>query len=106
MISTPDILLILFMLIFVVLALHFHKDNSSFDLRHAYCDTKTGKFSIAKVGQVVALIMSSWAFAKLVETDKLSEWFFTAYMGIWVLAYLGKGVSNKMRNKAEETEGK
>lgn len=45
--------------------------------------------SLGRVGQFTALITSTWAFVALVLSDKLNEWFFTAYMLSWAGAQFG-----------------
>lgn len=42
-----------------------------------------GKVSLRKFGAMVALYSSTWGFVTLVEQGKLSEWYFTAYIGVW-----------------------
>jgi hypothetical protein len=46
-------------------------------------EARTGRISLSRVGQLVALIVSSWGFVALVKTDKLTEWYFTSYMLAW-----------------------
>lgn len=61
----------------------WHKDNDTFDLRQALVDSVTGKLSVEKAGFVVALAFSTWTLVTLVLNDKLTEWFFTAYLGVF-----------------------
>lgn len=62
----------------------------AFDLRHIIVDSKTNRASLFKVGQVTALIVSSWGFATLVQQGRITEWYFTGYMITWAGANLAK----------------
>jgi hypothetical protein len=67
------------------------------DLRWLILDDKNARPSIHKIGQVLALIVSTWGFVNLVNKGTLTEYYFTAYMGIWA----GSVALNKMLdNKA------
>ena len=39
--------------------------------------------SLGRIGQFVALIVSTWSMIELVLDDKLTEWFFGGYMVTW-----------------------
>jgi len=47
-----------------------------------------GKLSLAKTGQLVALLVSTWGFVSLTRADKLSEFYYTTYMIAWAGANL------------------
>lgn len=51
-------------------------------------EARSGRLSLSRVGQLVALIVSSWGFVALVRADKLTEWYFTSYMVAWASARL------------------
>lgn len=51
-------------------------------------EARTGRLSLSRVGQLVALIVSSWGFVALVRADKLTEWYFSSYMIAWAGARL------------------
>lgn len=42
-----------------------------------------GKASLTKVAQFGSFVISSWGFIHLVAFDKLTDWYFTAYMVSW-----------------------
>jgi hypothetical protein len=65
-----------------------HKDDK-FDLRNVLVDSTTDKVSLVKLGQFVALCVSTWGFVVLVQKDKLTEWYFAGYILSWVGANLG-----------------
>ena len=54
-----------------------------------------GKASLFKLGQASALIVSTWAFVVLVQHDKLTEYYFYGYMGIWSGINLAKNLFGK-----------
>jgi len=51
----------------LVLLAAWQLKTDAFDLRHIIVDSKTNRVSLFKVGQVTALIVSSWGFATLVQ---------------------------------------
>lgn len=61
--------------------------KSHFHFEEMLLDAKTGKTSLSRVGQLVALSLSSWAFVYLTLAYKLSEWYFTGYMITWAGAH-------------------
>jgi hypothetical protein len=65
----------------VLVYAQYKKDD--FDLRSLVVDPKTKQPSVHQLGQFTALIISSWGFVVLVLHDKLTEVYFTTYMGIW-----------------------
>lgn len=69
----------------------WHSEDSPFDLRDLFLDSKN-KVSLFKMGQVLALGLSSWGFVVLVTRDKLSEWYFFTYMATWA----GMNIANKI----------
>jgi hypothetical protein len=75
--------------------------RDEFDLRWLIVDTKTHRVSLFKLGQMVALLTSTWVLIYLTRHDKLTEWAFTAYM----LAWAGANVANKIVDR-HPTEAK
>ena len=71
-----------------ILAYKATHGGSRFDFGEAFIDAD-GKTSMARICVFVALSVSTWGFVVLVQTGKLSEWYFTAYMGAFVLNGLG-----------------
>lgn len=81
-------------LIFVLLYRWHNNPNSPFDLTHALLG-EDGKASLFKIGQACALVVSTWAFVVLVQKDKLTEYYFYGYMGIWSGVNLVKNIFGK-----------
>jgi len=46
-------------------------------------DKDTSEPSLGRVGQFVALLVSTWGFVALTVEGKLTEWYVTAYMLVW-----------------------
>ena len=46
-------------------------------------DARSGRMSLGRVGQLVALIVSSWAFVWLTIAGTLTEWYYGTYMIAW-----------------------
>jgi hypothetical protein len=58
---------------------------SKFSFEDIFIDS-TGKTSIDKIGQFLALIVSTWAFIYYTMAYKLTEWIFWGYMVTWAAA--------------------
>lgn len=59
------------------------------------------KASITKFAQLGAFFLSSWGFVYLTMDDKLTEWYYLTYMGVWG----GSALANKwIVNKSEESK--
>jgi len=68
---------------------HLHKDPkqpSLADLITATDRSGTVRMDARKLFECGAFCASTWAFVFIVVDGKLTEWFFTGYMGAWVLA--------------------
>lgn len=60
--------------------------KSQFNFEDILLDSKTGRTSLYKVGQFIALALSSWGFVFLTLGDKLTEFYFGLYMATWASA--------------------
>lgn len=78
------------------------KKKELLDLRYLLIEGSTGKPSIHKLGQLVALCMSSWGFQYQIVNDRMTEWYFGLYMSAWALT----GLANKWLAKNKEPEVK
>lgn len=81
-------IIILLVILAGILAWKATHSESNFDFASAFLDPD-GKTSIGRIGIFVALTCSTWAFVYLVLNDKITEWYFTGYMGAWVLQGVG-----------------
>ena len=74
-----------FMIVFVILIHKLHTNkNSKFLIDSLFVDD-TGKASTSKMGELIALIVSTWAVVHLVISGNITAEFFGAYMAAWVL---------------------
>lgn len=60
----------------------WQKSHPAFDLADIITG-ENGKVSLKKIGVAVALVVSTWGFATLVQQGKLSEFYFIGYMAVW-----------------------
>lgn len=72
--------------ILIFLLIKAQQSPISFELRDLLRSQVTGKVSLAKFGQFIALLVSTWGFIALTLNDKLTEWYFTSYMAVWAAA--------------------
>ena len=63
--------------------MYWQKDDSEFDLRDLFIDTKTRRLNPEKFGVMTALAMSSWGFISQIQDGKMTEWYFGGYMAAW-----------------------
>lgn len=61
-------------------------EDDKFDMRDLIVDKKSGRISVSRFSQVVALCVSTWSFVYQTLNHSLTEWYFTAYMAVWVSA--------------------
>lgn len=64
----------------------WHRANNDFSLQQMLVDNVSGKVSIEKVGYTLALAIGSWGFVALTLHDKMTEGYFTAYLGVFALS--------------------
>lgn len=108
-----DVPVFQWVLFFIVMALAFtvlllQLKDDPLDLRYLIMDSAK-KPSIPKIGQIIALVVSTYAFVIMLFKGQLSDTFFFGYMAIWsgsatVEAYLSKKSEKPKRkpfNKGE-----
>lgn len=71
-----------------VLAWKATQSASKFDFAEAFLDAD-GKTSMGRICVFVALAVSTWGMVVLVQTDKLTDSYFTIYIGAFVVNGLG-----------------
>jgi hypothetical protein len=95
-INYPGIIFFAMMMAFIFVIYVLNKSNKAdFQFEDLLVEPKTGKASVSKLAQIIALVTSTWAFIALTLDSKLTEWFYVSYMGVWVLnrgmtQYFGK----------------
>jgi hypothetical protein len=71
--------------------------DNKFDLSESFTGDN-GKTSMSRISVFVALVVSTWVLIVLVVTNHLTEWFYTAYVGAFVL----NGIGSKFADKGKE----
>jgi hypothetical protein len=82
----------------LIVLLQWQRRPDSFDLRHLLVDSKTDRASLMKIGQLFALLVSTWVLIHETRAGKLSEWLYGSYMLTWAGANL---VSRFTEKKSE-----
>lgn len=74
------------------LVLYWHTDpETKFDIRDVLVEKETGRASLFKIGQLLALFVSTWALVHETRAGRLSEWLFFGFM----IAWSGSNLINK-----------
>lgn len=97
--SPLDVPLLQWILCLMVLALivtfvYLQLKDDSIDLRWLIME-RPNKPSLSKIGQIVALLVSTWGFVVLVLKGQMTETYMLVYMGTWtgstmIHSYLSK----------------
>ena len=88
--------------------IYWHLDSKThFDVRDLMVDHRTKNLSLNKIGQLFALLVSTWIIIHETRVGRLSEFLFTGYMAVWSGAsILSKYMDTKIRpedtNKSED----
>jgi hypothetical protein len=70
---------------YVVILVRIQRAPDNFDLRSVIADDK-GQPSVHKIGQLTALLLSTWLLVYLAIHGQMTEGYFGTYMGIWAAA--------------------
>ena len=91
-------------LILLGFLIYWHLDEKThFDVRDLMVDHQTKILSLNKIGQLFALLVSTWIIIHETRVGRLSEFLFTGYMAVWSgSSLLSKYLDNK--RKAEENK--
>lgn len=95
--STEISLAVITLVICIILYKWHNNSANTFDLTDALLGPDN-KVSLYKIGQATALIVSTWAFIIMVQKDKLTEFYFYGYMGIWSGINLAKNIFGKAQD--------
>lgn len=94
------ILLGLGALFFLMILVKWHLEPANgFDLKSIL--TKDGEFSLSKVGQFVALMVSTWTVIYTTRHGQLTDFVFNGYMLSWAGANLASKIID-LKNKLPE----
>lgn len=85
-IAAYDIALIVMTCLVVMVVWRWHLSDDSFKLQQVLVDNVTGKIAIEKVGYMTALAFGTWGMVALIQQQKMTEGYFTAYLGVFALS--------------------
>lgn len=85
-------------LIFIAFLIKSHVSAEPFDIRSVIVD-ESGRFSLNKFGQLVALLVSTWVLIYQTRQALLTEWLFAGYMAAWA----GANLLNKYLDRGNST---
>lgn len=89
-------LFLLFMLVIGASILwRIQTKNDHLDLRWLILDSVTKQPSIHKLGQTVALAISSWGFVYQTLHGGLTEWLMTVYCGVWAATNVANALARR-----------
>lgn len=83
-------------LICVGVLVRWHTRKDEFDLRLLLLDADM-RLSLYKLGQLVALLVSTWVLIHETRVGKLNEWLFGSYM----IAWTGVNIAAKLADKKQ-----
>ena len=81
------ILMYIILGVFIIATLYYlYKVDKDKKLSYSIMDliVSDGKIQERKVTRLGTWIVSTWGFVYLIIQDKLDEWYFVGYMGVWV----------------------
>ena len=87
------ITLLMALMIFMLTAISWHRNDSQLNLQSIVA--KNGEFSLSKIGQFTALIVSTWIAVYETRHGRMTEFLFTGYM----LAWAGTNMASKFLDK-------
>lgn len=103
--NSMDLVLIIMVLASIVILLKIQKTKDNYDLR-SVISGDNGQPSIHKIGQLVALMLSTWMLVYLALHNQMTEGYFGTYMGIWAAAqaadkWLGRAVDKSAEDNPQ-----
>jgi hypothetical protein len=96
----------LFLFIVILTVWHLQK-GTSFDIQDLLVDSVSGKVELGKLGQLTALLVSSWILMHETHAGRLTEFLFIGYMSVWggvnlARKYIDTKVGSDSINKPSE----
>jgi len=89
----------------ILVLIYIQTCRDTLDLRWLILDDTTQRPSLNKIGQGLALIVSTWGFLVLVERNLLTEFYFTGYMTVWAgSTALSQYLASKSSSSTTHTE--
>jgi hypothetical protein len=82
--------------------IYWHLDEKTrFDVRDLMVDHQTKILSLNKIGQLFALLVSTWIIIHETRVGRLTEFLFTGYMAVWS----GSSLLSKYLDNKRKTDG-
>ena len=98
----PGIFIFAVFIFLAIVIVLWHRDKeSNFDIRYIVIDSKTENVSLSKLGQFVALVVSTSALWYEMMHGRLTEWLFIGYMMAWA----GANIASKLADAKLATAG-
>jgi hypothetical protein len=99
--NIDTVILITGVLLVLITLVVWHKGESRFDLKEIIIDTEKQHVSLYKLGQVLALLISTWVLVNETRAGRLNEFLFTTYMLSWAGANsLNRFIDSRNRNSS------
>jgi hypothetical protein len=102
--NADSVALVVGVLAALVLLVVWQLSDKRFDLREVLIDGGSGRVSLYKVGQMTALLISTWILIHETREGRMNEYLFTMYMFAWAGANsLNKYIEHKGRTEEIKT---
>lgn len=99
---TDITVLIAVAVVFLLLLIKWHMSkDAKFDVKDIIVETSTGKVSLYKIGQVIALWVSTWIIIHETKEGRLTDWLFLSYMALWSGTNLAKSLIRTLNNNKQ-----
>lgn len=101
--NAMDMILLVMVAASILILLKLQRTKDKFDLRSVISDDR-GQPSIHKIGQLVALLLSTWMLIWLAVHSQMTEGYFGTYMGVWAAAQAADKWLGRAVDKSEEDQ--
>lgn len=94
-----DMALLLMIFLFAIWLFRLNRERKEFDLRYLIVNDKSKRPSLHKLGQLVALMISSWVFVYQTLHGTLTDFYAASYMGCWAAAGVANTYADRYSNR-------
>jgi hypothetical protein len=95
---TMHVILAAFVIAAIITLVKIQRAPDTFDLRAVIADD-AGKPSVHKIGQLTALVLSTWQLVYLTIHNQMTVEYFGLYMGVWAAAQTADKWISKSRDR-------
>jgi hypothetical protein len=78
-----ELMLFVTLTVVIILLALMQMKRDKYDLRSLITNDTTKRPSLQKLGQAIAMLVSTWGFIVLIERNLLTEWYYALYMAVW-----------------------